>query len=360
MSSTTSAGIEYEVWRRWEDCLQFQGTLELEYKRMARAKRQRLIRGKGVKKNGFYLQDQASSWESLPPGPDPNSVAKDIHECLPSLTKKGTVFRTSQSTIDQRARELARLVEALMRNDVPALIDELRNNRVVSDFFGVWRRDLDLLEKTKQQRKAERERDRSSVTSSLFSMYFPASTRSTSDLGSGYARSIASSDSSQSSSPTIRGSRRPQPSITESSRSRRSSSDSSDGTLSLRSARPRAHSTGSSTSSPSTASDSSLDSPRESSIDIPEIREELAPLAFNYDPHYRTEARGLSALPEDGELSCKGHEMLKTPPVTRRRGNSLNGERSPPVFLTAPQPTRQPSLRKWQTDVVCLYANLLT
>ncbi|KAJ3720708.1 hypothetical protein C8R42DRAFT_722394 [Lentinula raphanica] len=60
---------------------------------------QRLLAGKGVKKDGFYLQDRASSWESLPPGPEPNSVAQDIRDNVPKLTKKGTLFRASQSLV---------------------------------------------------------------------------------------------------------------------------------------------------------------------------------------------------------------------------------------------------------------------
>ncbi|KAF8896111.1 hypothetical protein BD779DRAFT_1494038, partial [Infundibulicybe gibba] len=145
--SSRSSFSEYQVWRRWEDCLWFQQTLELEYSRMAREKRRRLAQGKGVKKDGFYKQDQASSWESLPPGPDPNSVARDIHDHVPRLTNKGTFFKPSQSTIDQRQREFKAAIEALLQDDVPALVQELRENRLITDFFGFWRRDKELAEK---------------------------------------------------------------------------------------------------------------------------------------------------------------------------------------------------------------------
>jgi hypothetical protein len=138
---------EYEVWRRWEDCLMFQETLETEYSRMARSKKQRLVAGKGVKKNGIYIHDDAASFVSLPPGPDPNSVSLDIHAYLPKLTKKGTLWRASQATIDQRHRELSALIQGLFSPGAPALIHELRQYRIITDFFGFWRRDQDLLRK---------------------------------------------------------------------------------------------------------------------------------------------------------------------------------------------------------------------
>ncbi|GAW00205.1 hypothetical protein LENED_001706 [Lentinula edodes] len=162
---STKSNVGYEAWRRWEDCLWFQDTLELEYSRLARMKRQRLLAGKGVKKDGFYLQDRASSWESLPPGPEPNSVARDIHDIIPKLTKKGTLFRASQATIEQRHSELTAFVEALFAEDVPTLLAELRADRMVTDFFGYWRRDYDLAMKNDQRSGNKQSKPRSSITS---------------------------------------------------------------------------------------------------------------------------------------------------------------------------------------------------
>ena len=54
LESTAPLTTEYEVWRRWEDCLFFQDVLEVQYGRMSREKRARLAAGKGVKKNGLY------------------------------------------------------------------------------------------------------------------------------------------------------------------------------------------------------------------------------------------------------------------------------------------------------------------
>ncbi|EMD33901.1 hypothetical protein CERSUDRAFT_67539 [Gelatoporia subvermispora B] len=175
-NSSRSGGShsEYEIWRRWEDCLWFQEILEEEYGLMARTKRQRLAAGKGVKKNGVYIHsDQAASFESLPPGPEVKSVAKDVHGIIPKLTKKGTLFRASQATIDQRGREFEAMMNALWSNDVPSLVAELREQRVIRDFFGWWRRDMDNERKMKSAVNGTNVRH--SVASSTFSMYFSAS-----------------------------------------------------------------------------------------------------------------------------------------------------------------------------------------
>ena len=175
-NKTNSSNSEYEVWRRWEDCLWFQDLLESEYKLMARTKRTRLAQGKGVKKNGVYIHsDQAASFESLPPGPDVHDIAKDVHEIIPKLTKKGTLFRASQATIEQRTREFSALIEALFRDDLPTLIMELRANRVIKDFFGYWRRDKDHDRKYNESVAKEARASRTSITSSAFSMYFSSS-----------------------------------------------------------------------------------------------------------------------------------------------------------------------------------------
>ncbi|KAI9463283.1 hypothetical protein BJY52DRAFT_1166573 [Lactarius psammicola] len=150
-SSKTGATIGgYNIWRRWEDCLWFQDMLELRYGVISREKRQRLQAGKGVKKNGIYIHDRAASFESLPPGPDPKSVATDIHKYLPRLTKRGSLFRQTQQTVNQRQDEFVALVKAFFQEDVPALVRELRQDRIIRDFFGYWRRDYDLASKEKR------------------------------------------------------------------------------------------------------------------------------------------------------------------------------------------------------------------
>ncbi|KIM84961.1 hypothetical protein PILCRDRAFT_817790 [Piloderma croceum F 1598] len=171
-SSSGGSHSEYEIWRRWDDCLWFQDCFEMEYEQMSRAKRKRLAAGKGVKKNGVYIQkDQASSFVSLPPGPDPHSVAKNIHDYVPKLTKKGVLFRANQATIDQRYQELTACIEGLFQEGAPMLIQELRESQKVTDFFGYWRRDFDLALK-QQKGKGIEKQPRTSISSSVFETYF--------------------------------------------------------------------------------------------------------------------------------------------------------------------------------------------
>jgi len=173
-SSSGGSHSEYEIWRRWDDCLWFQDCFEMEYDQMSRAKRKRLAAGKGVKKNGIYIQkDHASSFASLPPGPDPHSVAKNIHDYVPKLTKKGVLFRANQATVDQRYRELTACIEGLFQEGAPMLIQELRESQKVTDFFGYWRRDFDLASKQQKGQGHERQ-PRNSISSSVFQTYFPS------------------------------------------------------------------------------------------------------------------------------------------------------------------------------------------
>ena len=148
--STTSRRSckDYEIWRRWDDCLWFQEMLELEYSIQAREKRRRLEQGKGVKKNGVYLDSkQAASFDSLPPGPDPNSVSLHLHDYIPKLTKKSTLFRANQATIEQRQLQFSDLVTALFAPGLPSLFEELRETHAFRDFFGWWCRDKDFKRK---------------------------------------------------------------------------------------------------------------------------------------------------------------------------------------------------------------------
>ncbi|KZS92451.1 hypothetical protein SISNIDRAFT_114016 [Sistotremastrum niveocremeum HHB9708] len=149
INSGHSWSHDYEIWRRWEDCLNFQEILEQEYAEMSKEKRRGLASGKGIKKGGVYQRsDFASSWDSLPPGPDPSSVARDIHAYLPRLSKKGSIFRINQATIAQRGKEFEALIKALWDSDPPTLVKELRQSSTVRDFFGFWRRDSDRLKRS--------------------------------------------------------------------------------------------------------------------------------------------------------------------------------------------------------------------
>lgn len=270
--SSRSSSSDYDVWRRWEDCLWLQDTLESEYKRAAREKRQRLLQGKGVKSfNGMYKQDMASSWESLPPGPDPNSVARDIHQHIPFLTKKGTLFRASLATVEQRQREFEGLIEALFRDDMPALIKEIRSSRIVTDFFGYWRRDYDLDERNRKAGKP-----RSSVTGSVFSMYFSTSNpdKACADTSSPAKKSPRKSKEKERPHSAVASETTEEPDQS----SRRSSTESADASTSVA---PRRRALSNSSDSSSSQSDISSGSSAVSST--PAIADE-APFVFGHNP----------------------------------------------------------------------------
>ena len=332
--SSRGSNSEYEIWRRWEDCLWFQEELEMEYDRMARQKRKRLAAGKGVKKNGVYLKgDQAASFESLPNGPDPNSVQRDIHNLVPKLTKKGTLFRASQATVDQRHRELQACIDGLFQDDVPALIQELRESRKVTDFFGYWRRDFDLAMKHQKNKNPEKQ-PRNSISSSIFNQYFSASNTS-----------LAATDS-QSSAPH-RGrslSTTPPPSIARVAPSPRqlasAPSRSMLRTLDLSSSDEEfghGYSQGSRRGSEASNTSSGPPSPPATPHvnDLPHIVVHEIPVVFGHNP---ASDRGLQPLPEDEEFSSSLSTMKRSddPTISRssqRKAYSQNpGNRNAHVF----------------------------
>ncbi|KAF8169759.1 hypothetical protein BJ912DRAFT_998807 [Pholiota molesta] len=259
---------EYDIWRRWEDCLWFQDTLEQEYSRAAREKKTRLQQGKG---------------------PDPKSVAKDIHGYLPRLTKKGTIFRASQATIEIRQKELRALIETLFSDDMPALIQEIRASTIVTDFFGLWRRDYDNMDRPLKG-------IRSSVSSS----------------------NSSSSDTTTPASLPNSPARRPSRSSTETrypQSSKRSSMVSID-TISEASTtspvRPRRRPVSSSSSqsdSSSTHSDGSSDSASSTALTTPAIAEEV-PYVFGHNPQSGDRPNSmLEILPEERDMLAKSQDF---------------------------------------------------
>ncbi|KAF5342699.1 hypothetical protein D9611_001654 [Ephemerocybe angulata] len=281
--SSDESIAQYDVWRKWEDCLWLQDTLEGEYKRSARERRVRLAQGKGVKKfNGMYKQDMASSWESLPPGPEPTSVATDIHAHVPHLTKKSSFFRPNIATIERNQEEYQALIETLMSDDMPALVKEIRATRIITDFFGYWRRDIEFDEKFRKKNPHLAHAPRSSITSSVFSSYFTGPSSSGASLSSFGGRSSKRSLSSTT---------RPD-SITESvvsssatvaspSTKSRSSLDSAEALRRAdRDVRRHSSSSESSTQSEEAVSDSSYTA----NSSAPKIAEDSPPVKFNHNP----------------------------------------------------------------------------
>ncbi|KAJ3569297.1 hypothetical protein NP233_g5139 [Leucocoprinus birnbaumii] len=319
--SSNGSNSEYDVWRRWEDCLWLQDGLELE----ARVSR----------KTGFYLQDQAASWESLPPGPDPNSVAQDIHDYIPKLTKRGTIFRTSMATIEQRDAELQAFVEALFKEDQPALIKEMRSTRLVTDFFGYWHRDNEL---ASRKQKARARESRESLTPSLFSSYFSASSTSSlvegkdgrshsspvkrpflraraSSTSSERPHSIASSQFTENSTSTITGPSRPSPPPSVATTRRRALSVTS--------------SSGSSSSQDDYSDTMSVASIPRSVEEVPIIFGQNSQLHSN--PHSRPTS-GLDALQEESEDVVAPLAQQET--IQRKMNGRRN--RSCQIYVTPP------------------------
>ncbi|KAK0500295.1 hypothetical protein EDD18DRAFT_1248695 [Armillaria luteobubalina] len=294
--SSDGSNSEYDIWRRWEDWLWFQDSVEEQYRVLARAKRLRLLAGKGVKRDGFYKQDMASSWESLPPGPDPHSVAQDVHDLIPKLTKKGTVFRASQATIDQRFAEIQAFAEALFRDGVPMLLLDLRSERIVTDFFGLWRRDYDLAQKLEKQTRSKR----SSKSNSILSGYFSNASLPSMDTSSHRTSSRRSMDSISKKSST--------PSINDSIQSFKYGASISRTSVAALSPpiiveRQRAGSVSSDSASTVTAASSRSSGSFQS---VPSIAEETS-VSFGHNPQFSEDQASsyLEALPEDREISSK-------------------------------------------------------
>ncbi|KAK2460961.1 hypothetical protein APHAL10511_007431 [Amanita phalloides] len=335
-TSTAHSLLEYDIWRRWEDCLWFQDSLEQEYSRLAREKKQRLLRGKGVKKNGFYLQDRASSFESLPPGPHPDSVAQDIHEYLPRLTKKGTVFRASQATINQRYAQIKAMVDALYHDDLPSLLQEIRASHVVTDFFGYWRRDFDLYENA-------RKRESGSSARSIISSYFSSPHSSLS-----HHRDDSIQTSHEVSSVSSRSHVSAPVSTPDMLRSRyypnkHHQNHSISSFFTRPGSRPRALST---TSSDSSSCGSDRGSDTCTASNVPDIVEEV-PITFGHNPQSERLHAMLQALPEDEEINPRPDALalMTSLAVKRRRkipATSLSMNPSPPLSPTLSELTSVP------------------
>lgn len=142
------AAKPYTIWRAWEDLLWLQEWLEIEYEKRARMKRRRLEAGKGTKKKaGLYKHvEKAASFESLPAGPDPKSIAVDVHQYIPALTKKGALFRETPQLVKDRQHQIKQFLPSLLGPNLPVLLCEIQDSPEVADFFsqllitliGIW------------------------------------------------------------------------------------------------------------------------------------------------------------------------------------------------------------------------------
>ena len=146
--SSSRAAVEYVIWRRWEDCLDFQRTLEVEYSAVSKRRRKGEPARNHHAKDMLYPSQRAASFESLPLGPDPSTIPVDVHAHIPRLSKKSSIFRPNESSTQQRGEEFKAMIEALFDEDAPSTLQELRTVTTVRDFFGYWRRDKDAERKS--------------------------------------------------------------------------------------------------------------------------------------------------------------------------------------------------------------------
>ena len=142
-SSSSREIVEYEIWRRWEDCLEFQRTLEVEYHAISKRRRKGEPALNHHAKNMLYPSQRAASFESLPLGPDPSTIPVDVHAHIPKLSKKSTLFRMTESVNQQRGEEFKAMIEALFDEDAPSTLQELCTTSTVRDFFAYWKQDKD-------------------------------------------------------------------------------------------------------------------------------------------------------------------------------------------------------------------------
>ena len=163
---------EFTIWRKWEDCLDLQKTVEREFSYFSsQRRRQQLVAlnappgstgparpssptGPGSQ---FYLQNaqRAASFDSLPSGPEPLSMALDVHSLLPKLSKKTALFgRANQQLLTQRAEDFKTFIEALFGIQTPVM-EDVRQSRDIRDWFGYWKRDKEGAKKASGQQTLE-------------------------------------------------------------------------------------------------------------------------------------------------------------------------------------------------------------
>lgn len=336
MTRTSSSGAsiaslnEYDIWRKWEDCLLFQDSLEGEYARAAREKRTRLAAGKGVKKNGVYIHsDEAASWESLPFGPDPNDIARDIHQYIPQLTKKGTLFRASQETVDRRYEDLQKMMEALFEDDLPTLIKDLKITSTFTDFFGIWRRDVDLAKKAAaaakksaaEAKKPTPERSRASLSTSMFSA-FPVSPTSLSAMSISSSKGKAPEKAKVPSRTSTHSDCSSSEDLADQQRPSRVMDRNQEGSMRSRCSSSESRSSSSLPSTPVTV-------PRQlpSTSRQPVIASQETSVRFDHNPHaFSGERRSsiLESLPEDRELSSSPKSDLDAVCAARRSSSTAS------------------------------------
>lgn len=235
------------------------------------------------------------------------------------------------------------MMQALLRDDLPTLLKEIKATRTFSDFFGVWRRDIDLARKADSSKKQPTpDRPRLSVSTSIMS----ASPVSPSLL------SVRSFSPSKGKAPEkaqipFRTSAHSDSSCSEESVDPPRPSRLMDRTQEIRSLRSRASSSESHSSSslPSTPVTAPRRLPPTSRH--PAIAQQETPIRYGHNPHVPGGDRSppvLESLPEDRELSSSGKSDLDggwTRPRTGSTASRMN--RHTRLYVPAPSGSLQSS-----------------
>lgn len=186
-SDSTKEFKEYQIWRKWEDCLDLQKTVEREFSYWSSRRRKIALQnmnaqmnaapapgaskansssshgsaashgagrpsspvGINAGANSFYTQpSKAASFDSLPSGPEPLSMALDVHTLIPKLSKKAALFgRPSPQLLQQRAEDFRSFIDALFQINTPVM-EDVRQAREIRDWFGYWKRDKEAAKKS--------------------------------------------------------------------------------------------------------------------------------------------------------------------------------------------------------------------
>jgi len=195
--STSPNSVEYDIWRRWEDCLELQRLIEREYASAATERRVFLAeQNHRINNAGLYQSQRAASFDSLPSGSDPLSISRDVHNHLPVLSKKPKKLRSQPATAinaadedgtetvgatsgssgkltkvkrpslfkasvggsntqaliaQARAEEFAAFLTALFQSQ-DYLLGYVRGTASFRGWFGWWKRDRDSLERSAKQK----------------------------------------------------------------------------------------------------------------------------------------------------------------------------------------------------------------
>ncbi|KAG8951282.1 hypothetical protein FRC04_006521 [Tulasnella sp. 424] len=184
-SDSAKSFKEYQIWRKWEDCLDLQKTVEREFSYWSSRRRKIQLQNMNAQMNAapaapkansssshgsanshgagrpsspvglnsganaFYTQpSKAASFDSLPSGPEPLSMALDVHTLIPKLSKKAALFgRPSPQLLQQRAEDFRSFIDALFQIQTPVM-EDVRQAREIRDWFGYWKRDKEAARKT--------------------------------------------------------------------------------------------------------------------------------------------------------------------------------------------------------------------